>query len=756
MSTDILEEVQCEEQTPRRKSIAIITDTMAKTFLAEVISHFTFLLAERGWDITVVTNNRQNFADYLIEEHAKRFSLDMIYCKAGQRQERLRKFIEDNADIDHYLLCNPMSKTFCQDFDTINEMGKSVFVAFFDSMRSIGTKTAHAKKEILHRVALSTGAVSCFPLDQFVYDVSYVPVLNPYAPGELRQAELGEKELLLLSSGPSARTISVVESFVELLETDESFQDKTLRVVPIHKTLSKDEVELLTQLAEQYPENLFLEELCEKPHKILDGCAGMILVDNNLEYPRMLGTAVGKALPTLAVKGFADYDLRDFQKGFRICSAEPETLKEELKRFFDPAQNAQRVAAALEAMHQETKKTVIDCWEAVFAGEEKPCGFVSEEHALTCTVCYMKSLNQAMLQQYEKAAAYNGDPVVKRAKKRAARIKRRRFLSPTWVLRKVRGRIKRYIDKFHVWERNKRFNYSFIELDSPTRRKMQLLIMKMYVEFERICKELNLRYYVAGGTLLGAVRHKGFIPWDDDLDVSMPRKDYDAFLKNAPKMLAEQFHLNANAYPYAFSRMEILGTHMTAPLHRKGRRVFLDIIPLDCACEDEKLKEKQAKLNEKLILYMCENARRIPQLYWKNRKVIFRRIWLKLFATHKSMNRRWTRNAKKYQSDDAKCWVCLPGEYGYDGETFPKEYWGEPVMMEFEGLQVPGMQEYDLYLTAHYGDYMQAPPVSQRGMKHNIYTLSLGKYENMTVEEIAQELSDDYFASTGKRVNFMK
>ena len=665
--------------------------------------------------------------------------------------------MEDNDEIDHYLLCTPQAKTFCEDFDTIQAAGKAVFVAFWDSMRIVGTKNVKVKKEILDRVALSHGAVSCFPLDQFVYEVSYIPALNPYSPGELRQATLGEKSLLLLTSGFSLWTVAVAQKFARLVETDETFRDKSLRIVPIDNELTEEGSLLLSELAQQYPENIYLEEFCEKPHKILDGLAGVMVADENLEYPKMLAVSVAKGLPTLLVKGYDDYNIRDINKGFRICQAADVALEAQLKAFFEEQSQKARVAEALAAMDAEAKQSVMDRWESFLLGTgAQPYEFSSNEHVLACTVSYLKSLNQSVQVLYGRAAAHNADPMVKRAKKRAAKLKGRRLLSPRWIWRKVKQKVKRAIAKFHIWERNKRFDYSFIELDTPTRRKMQLLIMKMYVEFERICKELDLRYYMAGGTLLGAVRHKGFIPWDDDLDVSMPRKDYDIFLKRAPELLGEQFHLNANAYPYAFSRMEILGTHMTAPLHRKGRRVFLDIIPLDCACEDEKKKQKQAKLNEKLILYMCEHARRVPPLCWKHRMLIFRRIWLKLFATHKSMNRRWTKNAKKYQSDDAKNWVCLPGEYGYDGETFPKEYWGEPVWMEFEGLLVPGMQEYDAYLTAHYGDYMQAPPLSQRGMKHNIYSLSLGKYEDMTVEEIAQELSDDYYASTGKRVSFLK
>ncbi len=758
METEILDVTQCEAQKPRSKTVAILAPTLAKKFLAEVLAHFTFLLAERGWDITVITDNRQSFADFLIDERAKRVSLDKIYCKAGQRQELLRKFMEANDHIDNYLIWNVQTDTFLTDFQVIKEAGKAVFVSFWNAMDSLTSKSVKRRAEMMDCLAASTATISAFPLDSRINNAVYIPFLHPYFPEDLSRVQLGEKELLLLTVGASARTVVVAQNFASLVETDPAFRDKVLRIVPINKKLNKKTVRILAEMAEAHPENIILEALCEKPHKILDGNAGVILVDNNQEQPKMLSVAVAKGMPTLFVKGYSDYSIQDFNKGFRIChSNNTEKLNDELKRFFDPKVNAKRAAATLRAVGKPMKDEIMDCWENVLLGNPvKEYQFVTEEHVLLCCLSHMKNLNQKQLQRFDAAAKYNTYPAVKKAKKKVARMKRKKYLSLAWIWLEIKKSYYNAIERFHIWERNKRFDYSFIELDTPTRRKMQLLIMKMYVEFERICRELNLRYYVAGGTLLGAVRHKGFIPWDDDLDVVMPRKDYDTFLKCAPALLKDGIGLNANAYPYSFSRMEVEGTHMTAPFKKQKRKVFLDVLPLDCACEDEKLRIKHEKRNKQLMFRMYEEARKIPQLYWKNREVIIRRIFLKLFSSHKAVNRKWTKNAKKYYSEDAKNWLCMCGEYGYEGEVFPKEYWGEPIMMEFEGLQVPCMREYDAYLSAHYGDYMQVPPVSQRGMKHNIYSMTLGRYDNMSVEEVAKELSDDYFASTGKRVSFLK
>lgn len=757
MNTEFLDVTQNEEQKPRGKSIAVITSTMAHTLRAEMLSHFSSKLVERGWDITLITNNRQDYFDYLIDDRVKRYSMDTSYNPMSERPKILAKFVEDHPEIDQYLFWDVRMKTFCKDFDVIRNQGKPAFIVFWDSMHEIGTYGVKKKKAIMSRIAASEATVSSFPLDSFIEDVTYIPYLYPYGQGDLSQAELGTKDLILFTSGSSARTNIVVKNFAELLETNESFADKTLRIVPINKKLSKKDTKLFTTLAEAFPENIFLEGLCEKPHKILDGNVGAIIVDNNQEHPKILSVAVGKGMPTLMVKGYDDYGVKDFNKGFRICRAAAADVQEELIRFFDPKETAARSAQALDAVDTAVKERLLDCWEGLLLGNDwEGFEFESTEHALRATISYQKNLNQQLLQRHAKAAKFNGDPIVKKAKKRVSKMKKRRFLSPTWVWRKVKQRIKRCLLKFHYWENNRRFNFTFIELNRATQEKLRLLILKMYVEFERVCKANGWRYYLAGGTLLGAARHKGFIPWDDDLDVVMPRKDYDEFLKKAPALLRDQFTLNCHVYPYCFTRLEILGPRTTAPLHRKGRNIFIDILPLDCATEDPKKRVKHEKRAMWLKLAMIDESRRIPKLYRKNLRKVVRYILLKIFCPYKLMIKLWTKNATKYQSDDAKYWVCLPGDYGYEGEMFPKETWENPDYLEFEGMTAPVMRDWDTYLSNHYGDYMTCPPLSQRGTRHRIYSITLERYEDMTVEEIAQELSDDYFNSTGKRVSFMK
>ncbi len=757
MNAEFLDVTQIEEQ-PRRKTLAVITSSMAQTMRAEMLSLLTVELADRGWDVTVITHNRQGFFDYLVDERAHRFSMDKAYHKASERPEILAKFVNDHPEIDHYLFWEPRMKTFASDFTVVNELGKHCFLFFKDCINEAFTGTK-SKRKVMGCVAQSDAAITGFPLDRFIYGTTYIPYLHPYSDLDYSPAVMGDKELLLLTAGSSVRTQVVVRNFYNLLLNDESFADKVLRIVPIGKKLSKKDVALFTKLAEEFPENIILEELCEKPHKRLDGYAGAILVDNGKEHPNILSVAIAKGLPTLFAKAYHDYDIQGINKGFRICNSDDtESWEAEIKRFFDPAYGQSAQDEIRTAVNADTRKEIGDRWENVLLGNEvADYTFASVENALKSALSYMKHIGNVWMNKFSKATAYNGNPMVKKAKAKAKSFhgKSKKYpLIRLWG--KLRRKFKKLMQAYKRWERNTFLYRSYIDTDMAMRKKVQLLILKIFIEFDRICKANNLRYYMAGGTLLGAVRHKGFIPWDDDLDVVMPRKDYDKFLKICSGQLRDGFVLNAHAYPYTFTRLEVLGPRTTAPLQRKGRNIFVDILPLDCVAPDEKKRLKHGNYSDKLRKSMMDTAKMLAPIGRKNWKLVVKRAFKKVFCPYPIMIRKWTRNARKYQSDNATHWVCLPGDYGYDGESFPVEYYGDPVYMEFEGLTVPAMNNWELYLSEHYGDYMLYPPVSQRSLKHKIYSIDLERYENMSVEEMAQEISDDYFFSTGKRVSFNK
>lgn len=117
-------------------------------------------------------------------------------------------------------------------------------------------------------------------------------------------------------------------------------------------------------------------------------------------------------------------------------------------------------------------------------------------------------------------------------------------------------------------------------------RPLQLRILKILLAVDKVCKEHGLRYYIMAGTMLGAVRHKGFIPWDDDLDIGMPRADYDLLMSHSKEWLPKPYEAvcaeNDPNYPLPFAKIQDADTTLIERMHLKYLGgIYLDVFPLD-------------------------------------------------------------------------------------------------------------------------------------------------------------------------------
>lgn len=142
-------------------------------------------------------------------------------------------------------------------------------------------------------------------------------------------------------------------------------------------------------------------------------------------------------------------------------------------------------------------------------------------------------------------------------------------------------------------------------------RPLQLRILKNLLAVDKVCKEHNLRYYIMAGTMLGAVRHKGFIPWDDDLDIGMPRADYDLLMANAKEWLPKPYEAvcaeNDKEYPLPFAKVQDADTTLIERMHLKYLGgVYIDIFPLDGVPESRMAQRMHFAKYEfyKRILYL--------------------------------------------------------------------------------------------------------------------------------------------------------
>lgn len=244
--------------------------------------------------------------------------------------------------------------------------------------------------------------------------------------------------------------------------------------------------------------------------------------------------------------------------------------------------------------------------------------------------------------------------------------------------------------------------------------------LEIFRHFIHICDTLKLRYYVLGGTLLGAVRHKGFIPWDDDIDVGMPRADYEIFLQRAQELLPEGLFLQTwqtdPAYPANFAKIRNSNTTFieTSIAHLDmNHGIYIDIFPLDYYPGQAAQQKRLARLNSVLVV-------RISSAFQSSEPVSVKRKFLRglsaiLFPTVRSALRK--REALFRREGPGPLVVNHCGAWGRK-EIVPADWYGSGAQLEFEGICVNAPEQYDKWLTQVYGDYMTPPPVEKQKTHH--------------------------------------
>lgn len=257
-----------------------------------------------------------------------------------------------------------------------------------------------------------------------------------------------------------------------------------------------------------------------------------------------------------------------------------------------------------------------------------------------------------------------------------------------------------------------------IALDDATLRKIQLIQLEMLQEVDRICRKCNIHYNIIAGTLLGAVRHGVYIPWDDDADVAMLREEYEKFRQACKTELDTtrfyfQDHRNTKGYRWGYGKLRRKNTlflreyqeHMP---YKQG--IFIDIFPLDgvpdnyllrslknfeCFCVRKILWSKVGKIAEKNFW-----KKQIYKLLDKiSEKYIFRYYHIMIHNANK----------KKTRMVRILMFPTPNEEWGYY-----RNWYENSADTEFEGIVFQGIKDYDSYLSFKFGNYMELPPVEKR------------------------------------------
>lgn len=270
----------------------------------------------------------------------------------------------------------------------------------------------------------------------------------------------------------------------------------------------------------------------------------------------------------------------------------------------------------------------------------------------------------------------------------------------------------------------------------PKLHSCELLIAK---EVKRICDENGIKYFMIAGTLLGAVRHKGFIPWDDDMDIGMLREDYENFIKLAKTDLGNQFFLQTpetdSAYGLNFAKILLKDTSLVeaSAANNAVKGISIDVFPFDAvpeSAEEEAKHKRRTYFLRRLLLAkqnynVCGKNEYVKRLVYMGLKVIA------AFYSREKLCKMLDSECKRYNTvgKTPEKIVNIGGAYGYDKETILREWVDSMAEIPFEDTVFAAPVEYISYLEYFYGDYMALPPEEKRYNRHGVVDVDFGPYD---------------------------
>lgn len=278
------------------------------------------------------------------------------------------------------------------------------------------------------------------------------------------------------------------------------------------------------------------------------------------------------------------------------------------------------------------------------------------------------------------------------------------------------------------------------QYDDETLKKLKRAELNILKDFIAVCQKHNLKYFICWGTAIGAVRHHGFIPWDDDIDVGMLRDDYEKFARIAKREMSDHYYVTTpktmKNYASGVIKVQRLGTRFVPEFSRTMKCrlcLHIDIFVFDNADEDEhKLRHKINKVrNISKILFLCGSP--YPEIPFGGVKgaaakaicyvahYVFKWSRLSISGLYDKMEK-ISKSSNYKNTGSVICYNCLrPMQSKMElKDLFPL------TEMQFEDIKVYLPGNYHKYLTNYYGDYMSLPPEGQR-VNHAAYIIDFGK-----------------------------
>ena len=281
-----------------------------------------------------------------------------------------------------------------------------------------------------------------------------------------------------------------------------------------------------------------------------------------------------------------------------------------------------------------------------------------------------------------------------------------------------------------------------MEFSTVDQVRYKELLLQTYKVFDNFCKERGIHFFAAGGTMIGAVRHQGFIPWDDDIDVYMKRPDYDRFISLRNDLEGTDYEIidpGTEGYYCAMAKF----SHRNSTIWEfksipfvLGAYIDVFVLDFEDGPFDEVAQQRMSYSKKVDLFYVCSNRYPYKEIFQRlfrgNLKLFLRHVFQRLFMTgiHKFLVKSILRHPNKAQGE----WlVAYTGTSG-DKDIFRAEWFSDSASFPFEDTRVDVPIGYDEFLTAMYGDYKTLPPIDQQLSHHALFYYNIDR--RLTKDEV--------------------